>query len=102
MLLTRFLSETGMVELTGYMPVPATEAGCALVRTLRCIRGGLKFRMACEPRFDYARPRPVVEQESEREARLCPPGEAYGLWLLAEVPIQAVDGQGVEAVLEIK
>ncbi len=77
-LLTRFLSETGMVELTGYMPVPAAEAGCALVRTLRCIRGGLKFRMACEPRFDYARPRPVVERKASARPGFARLGKPMG------------------------
>ena len=63
-LLTRFLSETGMAELTDYMPVEDEEEGCALVRTIRCIRGNLKFNMKCAPRFDYGREQPDFQQES--------------------------------------
>ncbi len=63
-LLTRFLSETGMAELTDYMPVEDEEEGCALVRTIRCIRGNLKFNMKCAPRFDYGREQPDFHQES--------------------------------------
>lgn len=64
-LLTRFLSETGMAELTDYMPVEDEEEGCALVRTLRCIRGNLQFNMKCAPRFDYGREQPEFRQESD-------------------------------------
>lgn len=64
-LLTRFLSDTGMAELTDYMPVKEEEKGCALVRTLRCIRGDLQFHLKCAPRFDYGREQPDFTQESD-------------------------------------
>ena len=72
-LLTRFLSETGMAELTDYMPVKNKEEGCALVRTLHCIRGKLTFNLKCAPRFDYGREAPAIEQESTTSVLLSNP-----------------------------
>lgn len=55
-LLTRFLSDKGLAEITDYMPVKERESNCVLVRTVRTVLGGkIKFRMKCSPRFDYAR-----------------------------------------------
>ena len=54
-LLTRFLSEEGVAELTDYMPVQK-NAGQAnqIVRILSVISGNVKFKMSCQPRFNYA------------------------------------------------
>jgi GH15 family glucan-1,4-alpha-glucosidase len=57
-LLTRFLSSTGVAELTDFMPVSETEGhnyAHQLIRTVRVIRGEVRFRLLCAPRFDYAR-----------------------------------------------
>ena len=54
-LLTRFLAEEGVAELTDYMPI---EQGGAqpneIVRTVSVIRGTVNFHMCCQPRFNYA------------------------------------------------
>lgn len=56
-LITRFFSDEGIVELTDYMPV--REDTCtsynAIVRKVKVVRGTIKFFMHCQPRFDYAR-----------------------------------------------
>ena len=54
-LLTRFLLEGGIAELTDFMPVKRHEQNCAVVRSLRVIKGSLTFQLRCAPRFDYAR-----------------------------------------------
>ncbi len=54
-LITRFMCEEGMAQITDYMPVCGDGPKSALVRNLECVRGEMKFRMHCEPRFDYAR-----------------------------------------------
>jgi GH15 family glucan-1,4-alpha-glucosidase len=58
-LLTRFLSEDGVAELTDFMPVVEKKGerpfGHHVLRMLRVIKGQVKFEMRCEPRFNYAR-----------------------------------------------
>jgi GH15 family glucan-1,4-alpha-glucosidase len=54
-LLTRFLAEEGVAELTDYMPIEKDgEQPNEIVRTVAVIRGNVRFRMLCQPRFDYA------------------------------------------------
>jgi GH15 family glucan-1,4-alpha-glucosidase len=57
-LLTRFLSTAGVAELTDFMPVSTDEEHSAythqVIRILRVIRGEVRFRLRCAPRFDYA------------------------------------------------
>ena len=55
-LLTRFLAEAGVAELTDYMPIE-DDGGQPneIVRTVSVIRGNLHFKMSCQPRFNYGR-----------------------------------------------
>jgi GH15 family glucan-1,4-alpha-glucosidase len=55
-LLTRFLAEEGVAELTDYMPIEADgKQPNEIIRTLAVIRGEVDFKMRCEPRFNYGR-----------------------------------------------
>ena len=55
-LLTRFLAEEGVAELTDYMPIgKGGEQPNEIVRSISVIRGNLSFKMLCQPRFNYAR-----------------------------------------------
>lgn len=54
-LLTRFLSEAGVGEITDFMPVQERSAGNILVRRITNVRGSLTYRMFCCPRFNYGR-----------------------------------------------
>jgi len=62
-LLTRFLSDDGVVELTDFMPVVESKDkaghryGHHVLRMIRVIKGEVRFEMRCAPRFDYARGR---------------------------------------------
>jgi GH15 family glucan-1,4-alpha-glucosidase len=57
-LLTRFLSSEGVAEVLDFMPI---EAGLKerhdLVRSIRVVRGSMRFEVDCRPAFDYARQR---------------------------------------------
>lgn len=55
-LLTRFLAEEGMVEVTDFFRVDAEhpERG-ELMRSVQVIRGEVEFSVRCDPRFDYGR-----------------------------------------------
>src|SRR5262245_61646060 len=52
-LLTRFLDANGVAEVSDFMPVE--DAGQALVRRAKTVRGEVRFQMRCDPRFDYGR-----------------------------------------------
>lgn len=54
-LLTRFLSEEGVGEITDFMPAGNTREGHVLIRRVTQVRGADTYIMQCEPRFDYAR-----------------------------------------------
>src|SRR5260370_11514463 len=54
-LLTRFLAEEGVAELTDYMPIGTdAEQPNEIIRTVAVIRGKIEFKMRCQPRFNYA------------------------------------------------
>ena len=54
-LLTRFLAEEGVAELTDYMPIEKDGAQPnEIVRRVSVIRGNVHFNMRCQPRFNYA------------------------------------------------
>lgn len=55
-LITRFFSEDGIVEITDYMPVKGNicPGFNAIVRKVKVVRGKISFEMHCKPRFHYA------------------------------------------------
>ncbi|NBC06407.1 MAG: glycoside hydrolase family 15 protein [Bacteroidetes bacterium] len=92
-LLTRFLSDTGMVELTDFMPVKEQEEGCSLVRTLRCIRGNIPFEVSCEPRFHYGAEGAGFEAENEYSVLMQGEEAELSVRLRSEVPLHTVNGE---------
>lgn len=97
-LLTRFLSEEGVAELTDFMPVCVEDDQQALVRQVRVVRGEVKFHMRCAPRFDYARASHTVERTSE--GIVFKPSAPPGLALRFH-PSCGVEIQGGDVVCEV-
>lgn len=94
-LLTRFLAEAGVAEITDYMPIGNdAEQPNEIIRTVSAIRGNVHFRMRCQPRFNYAMSAHRTEF-SDRCAiffpadSACPPMALY-----STVPLRP-DGQDV-------
>ena len=57
-LVTRFLSAGGVGEVIDFMPMPAGRDGAPdgfLIRTVRVLRGAMRFCLECHPAFNYAR-----------------------------------------------
>jgi len=57
-LITRFLSPDGVVEITDYMPVGEDikdEDDFRIVRRVKGVHGSVKMKMECKPGFNYAR-----------------------------------------------
>jgi GH15 family glucan-1,4-alpha-glucosidase len=72
MLLSRFLSDEGVAEVSDFMAVEEVGHPHTLIRRATTIRGEVAFRMECAPRFDYGRARYYIEHKG---------GEA---WLISE------------------
>jgi GH15 family glucan-1,4-alpha-glucosidase len=57
-LVTRFLTESGVGEVADFMPVASATTPTdrhRIVRLLRCVRGEMTFALDIAPRFDYGR-----------------------------------------------
>ncbi|AHM58474.1 glycoside hydrolase 15-like protein [Flammeovirgaceae bacterium 311] len=66
-LLTRFLANEGVAEITDFMPEEAAYGGKEIIRRVSCIKGQMRFKLECCPRFDYARAQHSTAQISKNE-----------------------------------
>jgi GH15 family glucan-1,4-alpha-glucosidase len=93
-LMTRFLSNDGVGELTDYMPVdepPPWTGQHQLVRRVAVVRGSMPFRMVCRPAFNYARDKHEIQTCGAQGAAFHSPHLSLGL--ATHVPLKP-DGQG--------
>ncbi len=71
-LLTRFLAEEGVAELTDFMPIGDDgDDPDEIIRMVKVIRGNVHFTMHCRPRFNYGMSAHVAKV-SERCAKFIP------------------------------
>jgi len=54
-LVTSFLGDSGIAEVTDFMPMQHLGHSHNVVRRIKVVRGKIKFRMICAPKFDYGR-----------------------------------------------
>ena len=94
-LITRFLSPTGVAEVQDFMPL---GGGSRIVRRIVGVRGETTFRVDCEPRFNYARDEHETEL-SAGGARFRSP--SLSLALSAPVPLNRTT-DGVTAAPRIR
>jgi len=101
-LLTRFLAEEGVAELTDYMPIEQDgEQPNEIVRSVSVIRGNVRFEMSCQPRFNYAAGKHEL-RISDRCATFspadaaCPPMSLYATVCLEQ------ESQGVTSAFTLK
>lgn len=96
-LMTRFLAEAGVAEISNFMVLSADGSECeqALVRRAKCIIGEVKFRLHFAPRFDYARAKHRAEQECETCVVFHSEGDdGLSLRLNATVPLDIREQDG--------
>ncbi|CAN5257957.1 glycoside hydrolase family 15 protein [soil metagenome] len=92
-LLTRFLAEDGVAEISDFMPVELEgEPSHQIVRRAKAVRGEITFHMRCAPRFDYARTGHEVREE-DGGIRFVPDDGQIALRLLASVPLRVEEGE---------
>ncbi|MGE5430599.1 MAG: glycoside hydrolase family 15 protein, partial [Syntrophomonadaceae bacterium] len=93
-LLTRFLSEEGVGEITDFMPVEELYKGHILIRRVTAVRGELSFRMMCSPRFNYARSEHTAELSNNVILFRSRGEDKTALRLLSTIPIKIQNGDG--------
>ncbi|MCI0486387.1 MAG: glycoside hydrolase family 15 protein [Blastocatellia bacterium] len=100
-LVSRFFSPDGVVELTDYMPVGAAAKKFGfrqLVRRVNVVHGVMPLRLECRPAFNYARD----EHQTEILAGgACFHSQALSLALTSRIPLER-DGNGVIADFTLK
>lgn len=91
-LLTRFLGQEGIAEVTDYMPVETMDIGKELVRVATCVHGSVELTMECCPRFNYARSGHTVRKLNDKEFLLVSDDEgSVKLRFLASIPVEIDD-----------
>jgi GH15 family glucan-1,4-alpha-glucosidase len=81
-LVTRFLSPDGVGELQDFMPVTGEQR---LIRRVVCVRGSMRFRVQCEPRFNYGRDRHTTAISADGARFRCP---SLTLRLGTQIPLR--------------
>ena len=94
-LLTRFLAEGGMAEVSDFMPILELGHSHNLVRRAKSVRGNLPFRMICDPRFDYGRASHRVEHKRNEVLFISKGPDDTVLRLRSDVPVRIVDGAAI-------
>jgi len=94
-LLTRFLSKDGVVEISDFMPVEAETDSHNLVRRAKCVRGIVTVKMTCAPRFNYARSGHKIERAGNDVIFISEGEDKLVLRLHSSVPLQIESGDAV-------
>ena len=94
-LLTRFLSDEGVAEISDFMPVEPNEHTHELVRRAKTVRGEIHFRMVCQPRFDYARSKHRVEKRDGEILFVSEGKDQSALRLRTSIPVTISDGAAI-------
>jgi len=94
-LLSRFLSDGGVAEIVDLMPVDETGLAHAVVRRVKTVRGEIRFRVLCDPRFDYGRTEREVEQGRGETLFRSRGSDGTALRLQTPVPLEIANGAAV-------
>jgi GH15 family glucan-1,4-alpha-glucosidase len=93
-LLTRFLGQDSIGEVTDFMPIDIERHGQKLIRIVSCVHGHLTFNMQCCPRFDYGRSLHKAEKIGDNEILFTSiaDGQDLALRLVSTHPLSVDDG----------
>jgi GH15 family glucan-1,4-alpha-glucosidase len=100
-LVTRFLSDEGMSEVTDFMSIgpesggETAQKGRQIVRLAKVVRGPVRFRLECRPAFDYARRKHSIHFSPERYSAVFT-SDGHTVLLIGDQPLQR-DGDGASA-----
>ena len=95
-LLTRFMCDAGILEITDFMPIGKTvEQPSRIVRLVTMVRGTMPVTMTCQPAFDYGRAKHDVKVDQAKSmAIFTPAGDGMtGLSVKCSKPFTVIDGR---------
>jgi GH15 family glucan-1,4-alpha-glucosidase len=98
-LLTRFLANDGVAEISDFMPIKDLGHRHDLVRRVKVVRGEILLRMVCAPRFDYGRAEHTAEQRKDEVLFASKGKDRTAVRLRTCVPVRIRNG---DAVAEFK
>ena len=94
-LLSRFLADDGMAEISDFMPLEPPTGTPQIVRRAKTVRGEIRYRLLCAPRFDHARAGHRAVR-TEDGVVFTPEREGLpALRLRAECPLEVRNGDAV-------
>jgi len=91
-LMTRFLGSDGVAAISDFMPIRHLGQSHNLVRRVKVVRGEIRFRMECAPRFDYGRIGHTVTRKSNAHLFIPKRGKQSALRLRSTVPARIENG----------
>ncbi len=91
-LLSRFLSEEGVAEVSDFMPMGEGIDSHALIRRAKTVRGEVRYEIRCEPRFNYARDTHQVEIQ---DGAVLFKSDSMTLRLRTDVPLNVTEDGAV-------
>lgn len=89
-LLTRFLDDKGVAEVSDFMPVADAHLPQNIVRRAKAVQADVPFVMRCAPRFDYGRATHSIERTSD--GIVISPTTGAAMRLRASVPVELEGG----------
>ncbi len=89
-LLTRFLSDAGVAEISDFMPVIGGRHD--IVRRAKTVRGEVRYRMICAPAFDYGRSGHRVESSDGETVFVPDDANLPAIRLRSTVPVTIENG----------
>lgn len=94
-LLTRFLAEEGVAEISDFMPVDEVAPIHNLVRRVKSVRGEMRIRMVCAPRFNYGRSPHKCEHKGNQVFFTSEGPDKLRLRLCSSIPLEVENGDAV-------
>jgi GH15 family glucan-1,4-alpha-glucosidase len=94
-LLSRFLGEQGIAEISDFMAIEHLGHRHNLVRRVKVVRGEMVMRMVFAPRFDYGRTGHTVEKQADRWLFIPDQRQLPAVSFRASVPLTLQDGAAV-------
>jgi len=94
-LMTRSLSAEGVAEVSDFMPLAEGGEAQAVIRRAKTVRGEIRFRMICDPRFDYGRAEHVAEEQELGVVFRSRGPEQLMLRLRSLAPLRITEGAAV-------
>jgi GH15 family glucan-1,4-alpha-glucosidase len=92
-LLTRFMGEPGIADMSDFMAKHADGHHRSLVRRVKVIRGEIEFQIVCAPKFDYGRTGHTIECKPHQFIFVPGKKGLPALRLRSSVPLKSENGE---------